>query len=382
MKKLFSKLVNLIFERAGKGTGRLNKKDITSSDVAKKAGVSQASVSMILNRKYNVSFSRETIERVEKAAEELGYSLSKKSKQRQSNMKKTIFVVCPHSSNSYYDMLIDGIEEVANMNKYSVFIAHTRRDETVEDRILRQIEKLRPSGLLFTCTPTSVEHMQSLNEKIPLMLIGEKDAVPGIDAVELNSRKLGGMIAKKLIELGHRKVAYVTTPLSEKQTARKRRLEGFCKEFENINGLDKVSIKTMPDEMNRILVGADSEYRTGYELTMELIREVPDVTAIVGVNDMVALGIRDALLEEKYKIPEHITVIGCDNILFSKIRGIDLTTIDHYASHKGREACKLLIRKIELSKNRKSEDEVVLQHRVEYEPRIIERGSSSYPVNK
>lgn len=337
---------------------------------------------MVLNKKYNVSFSRETIEKVEKAAQELGYTLGKKTKQRQSSLKKTIFVVCPHSSNSYYDMLIDGIEEVANSSRYSVFIAHTRRDAFVEERILSQIEKLRPSGVIYTCTPSSTEHIRSLAGKIPFLLIGEKDAVPGIDAVELNSFKLGSMIAKKLIELGHRKAAYITTPLSEKQTARRRRVEGFCKEFENINGLEQVYIRTLPNEMNGKLVSADSEYRTGYELTLELIKEVPDVTAIVGVNDMVALGIRDALLEEKYKIPENITVIGCDNILFSKIRGIDLTTIDHHALQKGKEACRLLIGKIELSNSKKNQDEVLLQYRVEYEPRIIERGSSSYPVNK
>ncbi len=59
------------------------KKKATSSDVAEKAGVSQATVSMVLNKKYNVSFSRETVEKVEKAARELGYQLPSRKNKRQ-----------------------------------------------------------------------------------------------------------------------------------------------------------------------------------------------------------------------------------------------------------------------------------------------------------
>ena len=58
----------------------MNRKNVTSTDVARRAGVSQSTVSMILNKKYNVSFSRETILRVEEAARELGYSMERKQK--------------------------------------------------------------------------------------------------------------------------------------------------------------------------------------------------------------------------------------------------------------------------------------------------------------
>ena len=95
----------------------------------------------------------------------------------------------------------------------------------------------------------------------------------------------------------------------------------------------------------------DMEYRTGYELTLELIQQVPQITAIAGTNDMVALGIRDALLKEKYRIPEDISVIGCDNLLFSGLRGIDLTTVEHYVS-KGKTPARFLFRKWESRKQK------------------------------
>ena len=73
----------------------MSKKKATSSDVAKRAGVSQATVSMVLNKKYNVSFSRETVERVEQAARELDYELPGRRKHKADRKEKLIVVFCP-----------------------------------------------------------------------------------------------------------------------------------------------------------------------------------------------------------------------------------------------------------------------------------------------
>lgn len=78
------------------------KKKATSSDVAARAGVSQATVSMVLNRKYNVSFSRETVERVEQAARELGYELPGRRKHKADRKEKLIVVFCPTLTSPYY----------------------------------------------------------------------------------------------------------------------------------------------------------------------------------------------------------------------------------------------------------------------------------------
>ena len=71
------------------------RKKVTSSDVAEKAGVSQATVSMVLNHKYNVSFSRETVEKVESAARELGYQLPGHKNKKENKKEKMIVVFCP-----------------------------------------------------------------------------------------------------------------------------------------------------------------------------------------------------------------------------------------------------------------------------------------------
>lgn len=112
------------------------RKKATSSDVAKKAGVSQATVSMVLNRKYNVSFSRETIEKVEQAARELDYHLPGRKNKKDSKKEKLIVVFCPTLTSPYYVLLLQGVEAVANKQGYGVFICNTQRVPGWRRRIL------------------------------------------------------------------------------------------------------------------------------------------------------------------------------------------------------------------------------------------------------
>lgn len=93
--------------------------------MAARAGVSQATVSMVLNRKYNVSFSRETVERVEQAARELGYELPGRRKHKADRKEKLIVVFCPTLTSPYYVLLLQGIEAVANEQRYGVFLSAT-----------------------------------------------------------------------------------------------------------------------------------------------------------------------------------------------------------------------------------------------------------------
>ena len=77
----------------------------------------------------------------------------------------------------------------------------------------------------------------------------------------------------------------------------------------------------------------------GYQLTMELLKEDRNFTAIAGQNDMMALGAIDALEESRIRVPKDVSVIGCDDTFYSGIRRLSLTTIDHFVALKGREGC-------------------------------------------
>ena len=84
----------------------MGKRKVTSMDIAKAAGVSQSTVSMVLNKKYNVSFSKETVEKVERVAKELGYVPQKRKHRKESKKEKLLVVFCSNLTNPYYVMLL------------------------------------------------------------------------------------------------------------------------------------------------------------------------------------------------------------------------------------------------------------------------------------
>ena len=354
---------------------------MTSSDVAKKAGVSQATVSMVLNKKYNVSFSKEVIRRVEEAAAELGYEVPKHRAKKEEKREKLLVVISPNLTNPYYVMLLQGIESRAAEQGFGIFVCNTQRDLGMEERYLKLMSQLNPQGIIYICNPSRcfMETVADLAKRIPVVVINNQDERLDVDAVELDNSKLGRLMARHLLELGHRHVAYIAPPLTARQKQRSRRVEGFLKEFQKAGLGENVVIKAADEQIDRDIPGIDSEYKIGYSLTRELLKEHQELTAIVGLNDMIAFGIMDALHDEKYKVPGDMSVMGCDNTLFSKVKKVSLTTIEHFVIYKGMDACDIIMKKIKSRTKHYTEIEPVSIYHVEYEPQIVVRGTTSYP---
>ena len=357
----------------------MGKKRVTSEDVARAAGVSQGTVSMILNRKANVSFGAETIRKVEEAARELGYEVPKR-KTRKETRQKLIVVFCPTLTNPYYVMLLQGIEEVAKEKGYGVFVCNTQRDLRIEENYLRMMKSVQPLGIIYTCNPSGScrERVGELAAAIPLAITNNREELLEIDAVELNNAKPGRLMARHLLDYGHRKVAFASPPLTSRQGQRLKRVEGFVREFSEAGCGDGVIVKAAAEDLDNRIPSMDSEYKMGYTLTKELLREDRGLTAIAGMNDMIAFGIMDALLEEKIRIPGEISVLGCDNTIYSSLHAISLTTIDHFVSLKGRDACEIIIKKIHSQRTYHEGSEPISTYHIEYEPKLIARRSTSY----
>lgn len=362
----------------------MKRNKVTSSDIAKAAGVSQSTVSMVLNRKYNVSFSKETIRKVEQAAKEMGYEVPKRKKPKESKRDKLIVVFCSNLTNPYYVMLLQGIESRAKEQGYGLFVCNTQRDLRMEERYLKMMPELRPLGIIYTCNPSHcfMDMVEELAGEIPIAIINNQNEHLNVDAVELDNSKLGRLMARHLLELGHRKVAYIAPPLTTRQKQRSKRVEGFLKEFDAIGLKGNVIIKAASEETDEDVPNIDSEYKIGYDLTKEVLKEEKDVTAIVGLNDMIAFGILDALHEEKYKVPGDISVMGCDNTLFARMHKVSLTTIEHFVVFKGRDACDIIMKKIMSQNSTYSDIQPISTYHVEYEPKLIARGTTSYAKTK
>lgn len=355
------------------------RKKVTSTDIAKAAGVSQATVSMVLNKKYNVSFSKETIERVEQAAKELGYTVPRQRSRKSGKNSRLIVVFCPTLTNPYYVMLLQGIETVAKEKGYGVFVCNTQRELKIEEQYLRMMHSVSPAGIIYTCNPsnTFMEQVEEIAAKIPLVVISNRDKVK-VDAISQDNTKVGSLMARHLLDLGHREVAFIAPPLTKRQEQRSRRVEGFVREYEKEGLSQSVMIKAADDIWDEVLPSVDSEYRIGYNLTRELLAETREVTAIAGLNDMIAFGIIDALQEEKLKVPNDVSVIGCDNIIFGRMSQMSLTTIEHFVPLKGRDACDIIMRKIESAHNPYIDMEPTSTYHIEYEPKLIVRKTTAY----
>ena len=356
------------------------KKKATSSDVAARAGVSQATVSMLLNRKYNVSFSRETVERVEQAARELGYELPGRRKHKADRKEKLIVVFCPTLTSPYYVLLLQGIEAVANEQGYGVFICNTQRDAGLEEKYLRMMQTMRPAGIIYTCNPhPDFQHqVEKIAKETPLVIISNKEKTTTVDAINQDNTVVGRLMARHLLDLGHTDVAFITPPLTRRQWQRSKRVEGFVREFEKEGKKDHVLIKAADESNDRKIPRMDSEYAMGYELTMELLQEGHKFTAIAGQNDMMAIGAVDALQDARLRVPKDVSVIGCDNIFYSGIRRVSLTTIYHFVDLKGRAACDIIIRKIDTGIRFGEGISPTSVYNIEYNPKIIVRKTTGY----
>jgi LacI family transcriptional regulator len=356
-------------------------KKATSQDVAKLAGVSQSTVSMILNKKDNVSFSQETIESVLAAAKKLHYQPASSRGKAMQNGNKTIAVFCPTIRNPYYTMLLQKIGDQASKHGYSILICNTQRKSSEEERYVNMFLNGFVCGVIYTYFPQFPELFQKISYKLPTVVMGDKDETINADAVELNSIKAGTIIADYLLSLGHEKIAYISTPIQGRQLARHRRLEGIRKEYEKHGFKDGVIVRMPEAASAEEVTSSNTEYAAGYNLTKELFQEGEQgITAFVGLNDMVALGIMDALLDMKFKIPQDYSVVGCDNTILSTLRRISLTTVEHFITKKGEDAFHLLLNKLE--NHGLPQKEITPIMRLEYEPKLIIRDTTGPNRNK
>ncbi|MDR0643225.1 MAG: LacI family transcriptional regulator [Treponema sp.] len=347
----------------------MNNKKITTTDIARQAGVSQSTVSMILNRKKNISFSEKTIRRVLETAAELNYQT--KTKKPGNSGPLLIAVMVPTLANPYYPALLQIIKAEAAKVNYDLFVYIIRNDEEAE-KVTAFLSAMPILGIIYAFMPYKLEPLSRIAENMPVVIIGDKNDDTGIDTIGLNSVESGAMLAEYLLSLGHRNIAFISTPLGLNSLPRKRRLEGVTLALNNFSEKCSLVVRAADEAFSARLHDANAESQLGYELTMKVLQD-RKITAFIGVNDMVAFGILSALAEKKYHIPEDYSVCGFDNIFPSAFKNISLTTVEHFIGDKARDAFDILHKKINYRLSGLVPNSI---YKIEYKPQLIIRGSS------
>ncbi|HOV39456.1 MAG TPA: LacI family DNA-binding transcriptional regulator [Spirochaetales bacterium] len=342
----------------------------TSIDVARLAGVSRTTVSFVLNQVDHVSIPESTRNRVLDAAKQLGYEPPSRRNEASPLSSRLIGVVVPTLSNLIYPAWLQEIEEYAASKGYRIIVCNTQRKPENELEFIQILREKKVDGIIFVFSPYHTEAMEKVSLEIPLVNIAETSNRSSVSTIGLDSVKAGYLMARHLIDLGHRDIAYVSTPLTSISVSRIKRLEGIRMAMQEQGILDRLVIEAESHEHERY--ETTYEVETGRNLTRKILAE-HRVTAIIGVNDMVAVGIMDAAKKQGFAIPEDLSVGGFDNIFLSTLSQPPLTTIDHHIYYRAKHAVDILLDKIVKVENQTG------VFRVEYEPQLIIRGSTGNP---
>ena len=355
----------------------MKKAKVTAKDVAKRAGVSPATVSMILSGKSNSKFPEKTCRRVIDACNELGYIRNAALKTGAPD-DKVLVAITPTLSNLYYVHMVEAMQRRAKELGYSLLAFDTFREISQETRIMQICNQFPFAGVFFLYPPENNMLMQQVEWSKPVIHIYDKGVHKNADILELDGFRVGAIIGEYLIGLGHERIAFITSTFETKQVTRIRRLEGLRSVYaaHDFDPIQSVLVCSPELELAEAKVVPEG-YELGYLMARRLIARNENVTAFVTINDMIAVGVMDAITDSGKRIPEDYSVCGCDNTSVSKYKGISLTSVESYGRQTGREAVDILVRKIEggnrLSELEDSPDGIT---RIEYFPKLIVRKST------
>ena len=340
----------------------------TLRDIADAVHVSTAAVSMILAEKNLSRFSDDTIAAVYAAARKCNYK-----PKHGADKTGVVVIVCPSVINPYYAALLQGMELAAEKNGYMTIVYNTYWNIERENKILSFAQNPAVHGLIFSMVPQQPRLVEQMADNLPVVAVGDKQDAMRIDMAEVNNFDAGYQMGAHLISLGHKRVCYVSTTLNKYHSSRVLRYRGLCESFKAV-GTNAVSLITSDVDPMSELSTVEIEHRTGRSLAKKCIRMYPDVTAIVAINDMVAYGVIDEIIEEGFRIPGDYSVCGFDNIYPSKFSGVALTTIDHFINQRGQSAFSLLQAKIENG----NVERIAVTH-LEFKNKIIDRMTTGKP---
>ncbi len=325
-------------------------------EVAKRAGVSIATVSAVIND--NKFVSAELKVKIEEAIKELNYRPNRIARSLKGKETKLIGVMVTEITNPFYPLMIKGIEDLALTAGFNILLSTTSDDEKTEYKLIESILDQGVDGVVLATIDNSKSKSLELlkKENIPTVLINRAPKnYPG-SKIYVDSYKVGSLATEYLLQLGHKKIAF----FGGKRQNTKEREKAF---------LDVMKSRNLPVPNEWII---DSEYN--FEkvkcITKEIIKNKDRPTAIYAGMDIIAFEVAKAILEEGLRIPEDISIVGSDNIPFSEDFRVPLTSVDVQAYEIGKRGLKILIDKI-TNKEEEVQDQVI------FDPTLVIRNSTA-----
>lgn len=307
------------------------RKAVTQRDVAKRAGVSIATVSRVINGVSTVE--AEIREKVERAIVELGYRPNEVARSLRVDKTYTIGMVAPEISNPYAMEVASGAQKVLRRHGYAMMISGSESNPKYERRNLKTMMDKRVDGLLVTPVSPDSSELERLAEQIPVVLIDFVNS-ERLDSVRVDNIEGAFHAVAHLVTRGYKRIATIAGP--QRYTADRERLEGYQRAME-FYGLE------VPDEYIRI---GDFFVEGGYRECRELLRECPDVEAIFTASNLTGIGALRAIKELGLRIPDDVALCIFDDFLMADMAAPPLTVLAQPTIAIGETAARMLLDRI------------------------------------
>lgn len=319
----------------------------TIRDVAREANVSIATVSRAMSSA-TYPMNEALRERVQNAAAALGYQPNVAAQLLRREAGRDIGLIVPNISNPYYLQALRGISAAVSEKDYMFVLCNAERDLQREHDYLRQLYQRQALGAIISSVDTSPDTINLYVEKgMKIVLLDQQIRGVKCPMIRFDSRGSGTMATDHLLKLGHKRIAYATTPLT--RWTRQEIYLGYKQALlaAGIAPDENLLFETGPASESS---GGDGDLLAGASLAEMFLARRCGATAVICNNDMVAFGFLQTLLNNGLRVPEDVSVIGFDDVPFSAVYSPALTTIRYPSEQTGRFAAMMLMDSISSNK--------------------------------
>lgn len=298
--------------------------------VAERAGVSIATVSRVLNGTARVS--DQTLARVRRAMEELGYQPNASARGLAGSTTGTIALVFPKLSGPFFSELIRGAEIAASDSGYHLLIYGASGDILGVNNQTLGLLTTKTDGLILASSGVSRCYIQDLQRReLPVVVLGEEPSDIQVNSIQPDNVGGAEKIVTHLIEHGYRRIAMLRGP--ETSTHASDREHGYR---------EALRLHKLPTINALVVAGAFNE-KGGYTAMQSLFQKksVPD--AVFAASDQMAIGAMAAIHERGLRVPEDIALVGFDDIETGRYMNPPLTTVHQDMLGQGQLAVQMLL---------------------------------------
>ncbi len=306
----------------------------TINEVAKLAGVSKATVSRVINDSKPVNPDKR--EKVLKAIKELEFRPNPVARGLVHKKSGLIGVLIPDITNPFFAEIVRGIEGVIQAYQFNIVLCHTFHNHEKELEHLQMLHEKYVDGIVFMTSKVTEAHQKFFTEsKLPVTFVNRRCSDLNSYSVDINNYQAAFEITSFFLKRGHRKIALIRAPLTDK-TSGYERFKGYQDALK--------SYQLLMDD--NLVLRSNFKIENTYKTVRSFLERGHQATAMVATSDLMAIGAIKALTDHGHRVPEDVEVSGFDDIPMATYYSPSITTVRQPILEMGKTAGKMLIAKM------------------------------------